>query len=64
MANDEKGKAAEEAGYDKGKPFIVSRVVIDEKTGTVTLKLASEEEIKLYNEQKTKKVTPQFLDLI
>jgi hypothetical protein len=44
---------------DTGKPLIISRVTFDEKTGTVTLKIASEEEIaeaeKLKNEQKKEK---------
>ena len=46
MNNDEKDKPAENTvGHDKKNPFVVSQVIIDEKTGTVTLKLASEEEI-------------------
>ena len=52
MNNDEKDKAVEnDVGHDKKNPFVVSKVIIDEKTGTVTLKLASEEEITLNSEQ-------------
>ena len=52
--NDEKKKAVDNAAVNPEENLpIVSAIVIDEKTGTITLRLASEEEIAKSKEQVT-----------
>ena len=57
MNNNEKENAENDKPDDKSSQAIpkVSKVIVDEEKGTVTLILASEEEIAQANEQSAKK---------
>jgi hypothetical protein len=57
MSNETLKNEHDENKPDREKPLIISRVTFDEKTGTLTLKIASEEEIAEAEKLKNEKLT-------